>query len=591
MRQPWAGKPSWTLLDTAWGDSRHFLDTWQAWRDDAQRPGMLHYVGIAPVVPTFPVDHPLAQALQQACFGLLPGFQRISFEGGRVSLTLCVGELQAMLAEQSFAADALLVGEASAAWDKWAVKLLTRRCKRGTLLHADLPQTWAEPFAQAGFRLLPQTTETGFSGAFDPHWNLSTSRQGDTPQAPKLGRCVVIGAGLSGASVAHALALRGWQVTVLDAHANPASAASGLPAGLVVPHVSADDNPRARLSRSGLRLMLQHARTLLQAGQDWAQTGVLECRETTDAASKLESLPHWGTWVTSGAAHTPSRNNDAWSAGMANLWHPFAAWIKPAQLVRAWLAQPGVQFQGDVRVHQLQQHDGQWRLLDAEGSELARADLVVLANAMACTELVQQLPVAVDTEIQGKLQDLQALHGTMTLGPVNSSIEQATLAPFPVNGRGGFLPHIPNDAGMQWMAGATFETSPLRAADFPAQHQANYAKLQQLLPRVAEALAPAFEQQQVTHWSGTRCVTYDRLPLVGPLTSAPHPPLWISIGMGSRGLSFAALCAELLVARLGGEPLPVEASLARSLDLHRNRRTRASASIKPAAAASKPVWG
>jgi tRNA 5-methylaminomethyl-2-thiouridine biosynthesis bifunctional protein len=42
--------------------------------------------------------------------------------------------------------------------------------------------------------------------------------------------------------------------------------------------------------------------------------------------------------------------------------------------------------------------------------------------------------------------------------------------------------------------------------------------------------------------------------------------------MGSRGLSFAALCAELLAARLGGEPLPVPTSLARSLEVGRARR-------------------
>jgi tRNA 5-methylaminomethyl-2-thiouridine biosynthesis bifunctional protein len=35
--------------------------------------------------------------------------------------------------------------------------------------------------------------------------------------------------------------------------------------------------------------------------------------------------------------------------------------------------------------------------------------------------------------------------------------------------------------------------------------------------------------------------------------------------MGSRGLSFSVLCAELLAARMGAEPLPLEASLARFL--------------------------
>ena len=43
------------------------------------------------------------------------------------------------------------------------------------------------------------------------------------------------------------------------------------------------------------------------------------------------------------------------------------------------------------------------------------------------------------------------------------------------------------------------------------------------------------------------------------------PCVWMSAGMGSRGLTYAVLGAELLAAQLGGEPLPVAASLARLL--------------------------
>jgi tRNA 5-methylaminomethyl-2-thiouridine biosynthesis bifunctional protein len=45
-----------------------------------------------------------------------------------------------------------------------------------------------------------------------------------------------------------------------------------------------------------------------------------------------------------------------------------------------------------------------------------------------------------------------------------------------------------------------------------------------------------------------------------------HPGIWINVGMGSRGLSFAALCAELVASRMDGGPLPISATLARSLD-------------------------
>ncbi|WP_168173555.1 hypothetical protein [Polaromonas sp. A23] len=42
--------------------------------------------------------------------------------------------------------------------------------------------------------------------------------------------------------------------------------------------------------------------------------------------------------------------------------------------------------------------------------------------------------------------------------------------------------------------------------------------------------------------------------------------------MGSRRLTFALMCAELLAAQLHGEPLPMEARLANALSPGRFRR-------------------
>jgi tRNA 5-methylaminomethyl-2-thiouridine biosynthesis bifunctional protein len=71
-------------------------------------------------------------------------------------------------------------------------------------------------------------------------------------------------------------------------------------------------------------------------------------------------------------------------------------------------------------------------------------------------------------------------------------------------------------------------------------------------------------------WAGVRCASTDRRPLVGELA----PGLWTSTAMGSRGLTFAALCAELLAARLHHEPLPVEARLAQALAVARQAGLR-----------------
>ena len=132
--------------------------------------------------------------------------------------------------------------------------------------------------------------------------------------------------------------------------------------------------------------------------------------------------------------------------------------------------------------------------------------------------------------------------------------------------------HGGNASGMAWFTGATDET-PWAAGppSIAAQHSANHARLKALLPACAHTLAEQFDDGSVQAWRGTRHAPADHLPVVGPLMDGDSPTLWISTGLGSRGLSTSVLCAELLAARLGAEPWPVEASLARHLEPRRKK--------------------
>jgi tRNA 5-methylaminomethyl-2-thiouridine biosynthesis bifunctional protein len=94
---------------------------------------------------------------------------------------------------------------------------------------------------------------------------------------------------------------------------------------------------------------------------------------------------------------------------------------------------------------------------------------------------------------------------------------------------------------------------------------ANVERMRQVLPRAASEMEAAKDRGEVRSWTGVRCASADRRPLVGEL----EPGLWVSTAMGSRGLTFAALCAELLAARLHAEPLPLPARLAHALDAGR----------------------
>ena len=589
------------MLDTCFGSGSSFLKLWQTWRAHASRPAMLHCVGVLSVSDAAQLQTALCAnqasadtaelraTLAEFCFGLLPGFHRILLEEGQLSLTLCVGELSDALVKQEMQTDCLLATTSGQSWDKWQLKALARCCKRDSHLYffgETSPSTAL--LIDAGFA--PQTGDLASDSTppgalhvvYDPRWQLRSGRRGSSTPAT-VGRCAVIGAGIAGASVARALAVRGWQVDVYDTQPTCAGGASGLPVGLVVPHHSADDSPRSRLSRSGTRLTLQHAGRLLQTGQDWSSGGVLELSvEEADLADvEAEVLSHVAD----------QQNPTGWSSRMRlgeaqGLWHPHAAWIKPARLVQQWLNHEHIQFHGDCHVHTLQRAQPHWSLHNAPGAELGRADLVVFANAYGCAEVLTRMAAEMPSDItwlpgvQRKLQSLQAMSGTLSLGPFPTGDLGTAFPPFPVNGHGSFVSNVPDALGPQWYAGSTFQTDPLLHADLAREHAINLKKLQALLPTAAQMLSPQFANGEVRAWQGTRCITHDRLPLVGPLQDAPDPSLWLCAGMGARGLSFSALCAELLVAWLGAEPLPVESNLAKLLATNRLQRSKVTANAQ-----------
>lgn len=558
----WAGQPRWRILETGFGLGLNFLAAWRAWLDDPARPRLLHYFSVEawPVAAAdvlraaavHPELLPLAQALAAQWIGLVPGVHRLSFEEGRVLLTLAVRDVREALHDPSFAADSVFLDgfdpqRNPAMWEAHTLKAVARHCRRGTTL-----ATWTvagevrRELAQCGFAvdkaegLAPK--RHSLRAVFEPAWE--TRRQPpDRTTAP--GRCVVVGAGLAGAAAAASLARRDWQVTVLDQASTPAAGASALPAGLLAPHHSSDDSLLSRLSRSGVRITLQYAREFLPEGDDWRFSGVLEHRPGT-AWRPLEGAGE--------AARAWTREADAACKAQAGLgpdepasWHELAAWIRPAALVRAWLGEQRVSWRGGASVARLARHDDAWQLFDRQGALLAEAELLVLAAAHGTSAL---------------------LGGRLPLHPVRGQVSWAfhrpgmTLPPFPVNGHGHFIPQATVEGATAWLCGSTYERGDADRSPRDADHEANLAKLGALLPQIAAQLAPAFRDGSVQAWTGVRCASADRRPCVGEI----EPGLWVSTAMGSRGLTFAALCGELLAARLHGEPLPLEPRLAAALD-------------------------
>lgn len=602
LPQAWAGAPQWRILETGFGFGLNFLVAWHAWKADPQRPRLLHFVSaeafpvsadaMRQAMPRDPGLRALAEELAAQFQGLLPGVHRLCFEQGRVLLTLYIGDAQAMLRRQQITADSIYLDGFTPAlnpdlWSADTVRALARHCRRGTQLSTwCVARTVRDTLAQHGFQVrkvagVPPKRHN-LHAVYDPAWQPRGPRaQAQEAIAPR--RCLVLGAGIAGAAAAASLSRRGWQVTVLDAAEAPAAGASALPAGLFCPHVSPDDSLLSRLSRDGARMALGQLRMLsqqglLRPGTDWEASGVLEHGVEAPPRLPREWQPpgpgdHWSLPASPGQLVAAGLPGDAPAC-----WHVQAGWVRPARLVQAQLALPGVHWQASACVARLARPDTAqasqvWQAYDDAGALLAEAELVVLALGPATNALLEHSLGA------QACWPLQPIRGQVSWD-VHTPASRQAMPPFPVNGHGNLVPAmpLPGDALQPgWVMGSTFERDrtdlPPSPLDQAAAHAANGAKLARLLPRTYQGLHGFFDAPPRPTWGAVRVAAPDRLPVVGPV-SDQAPGLWALTAMGSRGLTLSLLCGELLAARLHGEPLPVDARLAAALASERMDRRR-----------------
>ena len=688
----WAHAARWAVLETGFGLGLNFLATWQAWREDPTRPQRLFYSAVEAWPPDaadllrsaapYPGLRPLAEALAEQWHGLLPGLHRIRLDEGRVQLTLAVGDVRAMLAELSGRFDSVYLDGFDPArnpdmWGLPVLKAVTRLARPGARA-----ATWSvaasvrEGLTTCGFVVErvpgPPPKRSVLRATLAPHWSPKRRSMPDAPvQAAAPGHCVVVGAGLAGASVAYSLAQRGWQVTVLDQADEPATGASGLPAGVVAPHVSPDDRPVSRLTRAGARATLARATALLQDGVDFAATGVLERhapgerRLPADWLVALANAPATPTAQATAPESWPDTDPRTQQRAQAAsvpldehhlaLWHAHAGWIRPAALVRAMLGAPGISWKGRAKVTGLRAVAPRWQVLGESASapeavapaqalptpdaNEARAPTPVANPAAATGTAPLSATAAEDTDAHittvlaeadlvfvtagfgtlgvlgaagdGTALPLHALRGQVAWGPMPLAgdfgdfgdasaadlVDAAAMPPFPVNGHGSLIAHVPTDTGAPlWVTGSTFERGQAQAVLRDEDHAHNRTRLAELLPSAAKVLDAQWADGRARPWAGVRATLPDRLPAVGAWAtgvasesdSNPPPaqqptaltasnsganqtllPVHVLTGLGARGLTLAVLCGETAAAWLHGEPLPVEATLARKLQAGR----------------------
>ena len=102
LPQAWADRATFAILETGFGTGLNFLVTWAAWRADPHRPARLHFLSVekhpfraddlAQLHAQWPEFAECSRELLANWPMLTPGFHRIALDGGRVQLTLMLGE-------------------------------------------------------------------------------------------------------------------------------------------------------------------------------------------------------------------------------------------------------------------------------------------------------------------------------------------------------------------------------------------------------------------------------------------------------------------------------------------------------------------
>ncbi len=467
---------------------------------------------------------PIADRLIARWPGRARGFHRMDLPELNATLDLAIMEVADALDAWTGEADAwFLDGFAPALnpamWRREVIELVAQRSAPGARLGAyTVAGQVRRDLAAAGFAV---ERKPGFGGK---RQRLEARWPGVASMPSPLPRVAVIGGGIAGAALARAFRALGVEPEVFAA---PAVGASSSPAALVSPRLDAGLGPQAAL--------FAHA-----FARATALYRDIEDAEIAASALQLQAAPkdviRFGAIAGSDLFEPETMSLSSPGETSAWLGEPTPAGlviktalvIEPSRVIERWLGSAAC-----MSISSVQSTNNEWRLSNAEGALIARADVVCVAAALSTKDLVGDLP-------------LTAVRGQSSLA---RGVTQPIATMF-----GGYV--IPTRTGL--MFGATHDRGETDTEPCEEDHTRNRETLARALPTLAQKLETvAFEAH-----TGVRATTTDYLPIAGEIPNAP-PGLFTLTGLGSRGFTLAPLLAEHIAAKIMGAPSPLPRALAR----------------------------
>jgi tRNA 5-methylaminomethyl-2-thiouridine biosynthesis bifunctional protein len=391
-------------------------------------------------------------------------------------------------------------------------------------------------------------------------------------QKPKI---AIIGGGLAGANCAYALSKRGLQSTIYCQEDALALGASGNAQGGFYPQLNAEAGHASQIHALSFNYASKLYRQLLNQGihysHQWCGTFQVAFNEkVTHRYRKLVANQTWPDalihWIDAQQA-TQLANVHLPYPG---LYIPQGGWIHLPELVAGLIKATDSSVAINKQLTSLERKNGAWQLNWQNGGQ-SEADIVIMATGSDSADCQQmsQLPFRL---VRGQVE---AISSQKELGNLSTVLCHK-----------GYL--TPAWRGSHAM-GSTYIKDDRNCDYRLTEQQTNLAMHQQALTKCdwIEDIKPTENGR-----AAIRCSTPDHLPMVGavPDTSKQaaqynnlykalpakyypqpinHANLFMLCGLGSRGLTTAPLCAEILVSQILNEPLPLSSNLLDALNPNR----------------------
>ena len=540
--------------ETGFGTGLSFLCAWQLWLETAPQNSCLHFVSTE-LYPLSEADMLCAlnlwpefstqiNELMQQYKLLTPGWHRMIFAGGRVMLTLVVGDVRDTLPQIKASVDAwFLDGFAPAKNpEMWGEGLFK------TIAEISAPDATFSTFTSAG-AIRRGLQAAGFKVEKAAGYGLKREilcgklDGSSSTLATKEKHAIVIGGGIAGCASAHSLAIRGWKVTLIERHPSLAAEASGNHQGVLYARLSPKNSNINTLTLASYLFTLRRIPLLLaQAEDNWQQCGVLQLAFSEAESLRQRALVQQG--FPTELLHAVTMEQASSLAGVklqsGGVYFPTGGWVFPRALCKSLTQSSEISIvQGEVT--EIRPLGDQWQAWHG-GDLLATATVIVVAGATVTNRFSQtaHLPLR---SVRGQVSHLPVNHLSGHLKSV-------------VCGDGYVAPQR---QGIHTL-GSTYQDGDVSMDVREQDHVENLGILQQLSPSLHASLADS----PVAGRAASRCSVPSNLPVIGEV-SAGCQGIYVNTGHSSRGLVTTLLAGEVLAAYLTNEPMPISQEIIKAI--------------------------